>query len=94
MGAHLARRYLGDAEVEPDPLKMPTFPPDMGLPNRRPRESVATAKQLALGRVPLEQRDYCAHHLLRLMRCHRDAFPLPWLCNSLRHQWDLCQHEE
>uniref|UniRef100_A0A8C3JQ92 Uncharacterized protein n=1 Tax=Calidris pygmaea TaxID=425635 RepID=A0A8C3JQ92_9CHAR len=37
MGAHLARRYLGDAETEPDPLQMPTFPPELGLPRRAPR---------------------------------------------------------
>ena len=37
MGAHLARRYLGDASVEPDPLRMPTFPPDYGFPGRKER---------------------------------------------------------
>lgn len=37
MGAHLARRYLGDASVEPDPLRMPTFPPDYGFPERKER---------------------------------------------------------
>lgn len=37
MGAHLARRYLADAETEPDPLNMPSFPAQLGLPERRPR---------------------------------------------------------
>lgn len=37
MGAHLARRYLGDASVEPDPLRMPTFSPDYGFPDRKER---------------------------------------------------------
>lgn len=37
MGAHLTRRYLGDASVEPDPLRMPTFPPDYGFPGRKER---------------------------------------------------------
>lgn len=37
MGAHLARRYLGDASKEPDPLRMPTFPPDYGFPERKER---------------------------------------------------------
>lgn len=37
MGAHLARRYLGDASVEPDPLQMPSFPPDYGFPERKER---------------------------------------------------------
>ncbi|NWU47296.1 NDUB7 dehydrogenase, partial [Dromas ardeola] len=55
---------------------------------------VATAEQLAGGRVPLEQRDFCAHHLLRLLRCQRDAFPVPWDCHDLRHAWDACQHRD
>lgn len=37
MGAHLGRRYLGDASVEPDPLHMPSFPPDYGFPERKER---------------------------------------------------------
>ncbi|XP_056366540.1 NADH dehydrogenase [ubiquinone] 1 beta subcomplex subunit 7 [Oenanthe melanoleuca] len=94
MGAHLARRYLWDAEGEPDPLHMPSFPAELGLPRRQPRAAVASAAQLAQGRVPLEQRDYCSHHLLRLLRCHRDNFPVPWGCHRLRHAWDACQHED
>ncbi|XP_065511121.1 NADH dehydrogenase [ubiquinone] 1 beta subcomplex subunit 7 [Caloenas nicobarica] len=94
MGAHLARRYLGDGAAEPDPLQLPTFPPELGLPGRAPRVAVASAQQLAGARVPLEQRDYCGHHLLRLLRCHRDAFPVPWACHQLRHRWDSCQHHD
>lgn len=37
MGAHLARRYLWDASVEPDPLQMPSFSPDYGFPDRKER---------------------------------------------------------
>uniref|UniRef100_A0A8C8YIJ1 Uncharacterized protein n=1 Tax=Prolemur simus TaxID=1328070 RepID=A0A8C8YIJ1_PROSS len=37
MGAHLVRRYLGDSSVEPDPLRMPTFPPHYGFPERKER---------------------------------------------------------
>uniref|UniRef100_A0A8C0UN48 NADH dehydrogenase [ubiquinone] 1 beta subcomplex subunit 7 n=1 Tax=Cyanistes caeruleus TaxID=156563 RepID=A0A8C0UN48_CYACU len=49
---------------------------------------------LAQGRVPLEQRDFCGHHLLRLLRCHRDNFPVPWGCHALHHAWDSCQHHD
>ena len=34
MGAHLARRYVTDPSGEPDPQRMPTFPPDYGFPAR------------------------------------------------------------
>jgi hypothetical protein len=37
MGAHLTRRYLWDASVEPDPEKIPSFPPDLGFPERKER---------------------------------------------------------
>uniref|UniRef100_A0A8C3F677 Uncharacterized protein n=1 Tax=Chrysemys picta bellii TaxID=8478 RepID=A0A8C3F677_CHRPI len=37
MGAHLVRRYLIDAEVEPDPLRMPTFDARLGFPERKER---------------------------------------------------------
>lgn len=37
MGAHLARRYVGDSSGEPDPLRMPTFPPDYGFSGRKER---------------------------------------------------------
>uniref|UniRef100_A0A493TY91 NADH dehydrogenase [ubiquinone] 1 beta subcomplex subunit 7 n=1 Tax=Anas platyrhynchos platyrhynchos TaxID=8840 RepID=A0A493TY91_ANAPP len=49
---------------------------------------VATPRQLSEGRVPLEQRDFCAHLLLQLLRCQRDAFPNAWACRPLRHHWD------
>lgn len=55
---------------------------------------VATPRQLSEGRVPLEQRDFCAHLLLRLLRCQRDAFPNAWACRPLRHHWDACQHHD
>ncbi|XP_068035155.1 NADH dehydrogenase [ubiquinone] 1 beta subcomplex subunit 7-like [Anomalospiza imberbis] len=116
MGAHLGRRYLWDAEAEPDPLHMPSFPAELGMPLRQPRTMVASAAQLTQGRVSpvslsvpdhgasaaqlaqghvsLEQRDFCGHHLLRLLRCQRDNFPVPWGCHALRHAWDSCQHHE
>ncbi|XP_064355323.1 NADH dehydrogenase [ubiquinone] 1 beta subcomplex subunit 7 [Dromaius novaehollandiae] len=93
MGAHLARRYLG-GEEEPDPLRMPSFPPTLGLPQRRPREMVASAEQLAAARVPLEQRDFCGHRLLELLRCQRDAFPRVPRCHPQRHAWQACQHHD
>ncbi|XP_033927954.1 NADH dehydrogenase [ubiquinone] 1 beta subcomplex subunit 7 [Melopsittacus undulatus] len=94
MGAHLARRYVGGADSEPDPLRMPTFPPDLGLPQRRPRAPPAPPEVLSLARLPLSQRDFCSHHLLALLRCRRETFPEPWSCGELKHQWDSCEHRD
>ncbi|NXD46564.1 NDUB7 dehydrogenase, partial [Copsychus sechellarum] len=77
---------------------VPSVPPPCRAADRVPSPAVtamvASAAQLAQGRVPLEQRDFCGHHLLRLLRCHRDNFPVPWGCHELRHAWDSCQHED
>lgn len=64
MGAHLTRRYLWDASVEPDPEKIPSFPPDLGFPERKergelsaqarpqiPRNSAAFLQRVGSGRV-------------------------------------------
>ncbi|XP_008564258.1 PREDICTED: NADH dehydrogenase [ubiquinone] 1 beta subcomplex subunit 7 [Galeopterus variegatus] len=92
MGAHLVRRYLGDASVEPDPLRMPTFPPDYGFPERKPREMVATQQQMDDAQLRLQQRDYCAHYLIRLLKCKRDSFPNFLGCKHEQHDWDYCEH--
>ncbi|KAB0356628.1 hypothetical protein FD754_000784 [Muntiacus muntjak] len=81
MGAHLAQRYLGDVSVEPDPLQMPTFPPDYGFPERKEREMLV-----------LRQRDYCAHYLIRFLKCKRDNFPNFLACKHEQHDWDYCEH--
>uniref|UniRef100_A0A6I8NCV5 NADH dehydrogenase [ubiquinone] 1 beta subcomplex subunit 7 n=1 Tax=Ornithorhynchus anatinus TaxID=9258 RepID=A0A6I8NCV5_ORNAN len=93
MGAHLGRRYIwGDAEVEPDPLKMPTFPPEYGLPERKERVMVATQKEMTDAQLLLKQRDYCAHYLIKLLKCKRDNFPNFLACKHERHDWDYCEH--
>ncbi|XP_065521043.1 NADH dehydrogenase [ubiquinone] 1 beta subcomplex subunit 7 isoform X1 [Lathamus discolor] len=55
---------------------------------------VASPEVLAAARLPLEQRDFCAHHLVKLLRCKRDAFPEPWRCRDLQHHWEACQHRD
>ncbi|XP_074059738.1 NADH dehydrogenase [ubiquinone] 1 beta subcomplex subunit 7 [Macrotis lagotis] len=94
MGAHLTRRYLGDAEVEPDPLRMPSFPPKYGFPERKERVMVATQQEMSDAQLTLEQRDYCAHHLIRFLKCKRDSFPNFLACGHEKHIWDLCQHQD
>ncbi|KAM9244225.1 NADH dehydrogenase [ubiquinone] 1 beta subcomplex subunit 7 [Dugong dugon] len=92
MGAHLARRYVGDSSGEPDPLRMPTFPPDYGIPGRKEREMVATQQQMNDAQLVLQQRDYCAHYLIRLLKCKRDSFPNFLACKHEQHDWDYCEH--
>nr|XP_002828842.2 NADH dehydrogenase [ubiquinone] 1 beta subcomplex subunit 7 isoform X2 [Pongo abelii] len=94
MGAHLVRRYLGDTSVEPDPLQMPTFPPDYGFPERKEREMVATQQEMMDAQLRLQLRDYCAHYLIRLLKCKRDSFPNMLACKQQRHDWEYCEHRD
>ncbi|KAM6218269.1 NADH dehydrogenase [ubiquinone] 1 beta subcomplex subunit 7 [Rhynchocyon petersi] len=92
MGAHLARRYVGDGSGEPDPLRMPTFDPNFGFPERKERVMVATQQQMNDAQLPLHLRDYCAHHLIRLLKCKRDTFPNFLACKHEQHDWEYCEH--
>ncbi|XP_006900826.1 PREDICTED: NADH dehydrogenase [ubiquinone] 1 beta subcomplex subunit 7 [Elephantulus edwardii] len=92
MGAHLVRRYLGDSSVEPDPLRMPTFDPKFGFPERKEREMVATQQQMNDAQLPLALRDYCAHYLIQLLKCKRNNFPNFLACKHQKHDWEYCEH--
>ncbi|VCX36770.1 unnamed protein product [Gulo gulo] len=92
MGAHLVRRYVTDPSGEPDPQRMPTFPPDYGFPGRKEREMVATQQQMNDAQLVLQQRDYCAHYLIRLLKCKRDSFPNFLACKHEQHDWEYCEH--
>ncbi|KAJ8373201.1 hypothetical protein AAFF_G00270340 [Aldrovandia affinis] len=94
MGAHLFRSYVTESDTEPDPRKPPTFEPEFGFEERTEREMVATQQQLNDAMVPVLQRDYCAHHLLKLMKCKRDNWPNFLACKHERHDWDYCQHQD
>ncbi|KAM8938844.1 NADH dehydrogenase [ubiquinone] 1 beta subcomplex subunit 7 [Pelodytes ibericus] len=89
MGSHLARRYWGEAE--PDPLKLPSSPQDGGFSER---VMVASQDQMNLAQIPVEQRDYCAHHLIKFLKCKRDMWPNFLACKHEKHDWDLCQHQD
>uniref|UniRef100_A0A9L0JX89 NADH dehydrogenase [ubiquinone] 1 beta subcomplex subunit 7 n=1 Tax=Equus asinus TaxID=9793 RepID=A0A9L0JX89_EQUAS len=57
-----------------------------------PAEMVATQQQMNDAQLVLQQRDYCAHHLIRLLKCKRDSFPNFLACKHERHAWDHCEH--
>uniref|UniRef100_A0A8C7K130 NADH dehydrogenase [ubiquinone] 1 beta subcomplex subunit 7 n=1 Tax=Oncorhynchus kisutch TaxID=8019 RepID=A0A8C7K130_ONCKI len=61
---------------------------------RGKREMVASQAQMNLAQVPVLQRDYCAHHLIKLMKCKRDNWPNFLACKHERHDWDYCEHQD
>ncbi|KAI7811161.1 NADH dehydrogenase [ubiquinone] 1 beta subcomplex subunit 7 [Triplophysa rosa] len=94
MGSHLVRSYITETDTTPDPQEPSAYDPQLGFAERKERVMVASQEQMNLAMLPVEQRDYCAHHLLKLMKCKRDNFPNFLACKHERHDWDYCQHQE
>ncbi|CAN2391275.1 NADH dehydrogenase (ubiquinone) 1 beta subcomplex, partial [Pristimantis euphronides] len=87
MGANQTRVLRG----EPDPKTMPASPAGEQFEER---VMVATQEQMNLAQLPLKQRDYCAHFLIKYMKCKRDMWPNLFCCKHERHEWEYCQQEE
>ncbi|XP_063060506.1 NADH dehydrogenase [ubiquinone] 1 beta subcomplex subunit 7 [Engraulis encrasicolus] len=94
MGSHLVRSYITQPDTTPDPTQPFKSDPKLGFDDREEREMVATQEQMNLAMLNVNQRDYCAHHLLKLMKCKRDNWPNFLACKHERHDWDYCQHED
>ncbi|XP_016115517.1 NADH dehydrogenase [ubiquinone] 1 beta subcomplex subunit 7-like [Sinocyclocheilus rhinocerous] len=94
MGSHLVRSYITERDATPDPTKPSAYDPHLGFPERKEREMVATQEQMNLAMLPVEQRDYCSHYLLKLLKCKRDNFPNFLACKHERHDWDYCEHQD
>lgn len=59
-----------------------------------PTVMVATQQEMNDAQLTLQQRDYCAHYLIRLLKCKRDSFPNFVACKHEQHDWDYCEHLE
>lgn len=92
MGSHLVRSYITESDVTPDPRKPSEYDPNLGFGERKERVMLASQEQMNQAMLPVEQRDYCAHHLIKLMKCKRDNFPNFLACKHERHDWDYCEH--
>lgn len=55
---------------------------------------VATQQEMNDAQLVLQQRDYCAHYLIKLLKCKRDSFPNFLACKHEQHDWDYCEHLE
>ncbi|XP_011405773.1 PREDICTED: NADH dehydrogenase [ubiquinone] 1 beta subcomplex subunit 7-like [Amphimedon queenslandica] len=58
------------------------------------REMKVTQEEMAEAKVPLNLRDYCAHHFIPLMKCRKDNYYLPWRCKKEKHAWDECEFQD
>ena len=61
---------------------------------RCPAEMQVTQEELMAEKVPLNLRDYCAHHFISLMKCRKENYYLPWKCKAEKHAWGDCEFQE
>ncbi|XP_057665303.1 NADH dehydrogenase [ubiquinone] 1 beta subcomplex subunit 7-like [Diorhabda carinulata] len=82
-------------EIMPSPLEDPTYDPLKGFNNgRKPRAMVATEDEMRSAKVPLEDRDYCAHLLLKFFKCRKENWPFVINCKHEKHEYLECKYED
>lgn len=55
---------------------------------------IATEEEMISAKLPLENRDYCAHLALKVQQCRKEVWPWAWKCNPEKHEYLSCQYEE
>jgi len=87
-------RYL-HPEITPGPYEKPTYDPNLGFEfGRKEREMIATEEEMRSAKLPLKDRDYCAHLLLKFRACRKDAWPWAVKCEHEKHAYLNCQYED
>ncbi|CAM1321329.1 NDUFB7 (predicted) [Pycnogonum litorale] len=86
---------IKEPDLYPDKTKDPTFDPLHGFPNgRKERVMIASEEDMRLARIPLKDRDYCAHMLLDYQRCRLKEFPLLYRCGHEKHEYSHCKYDD
>ena len=55
---------------------------------------IATEEQMMSAKLPLENRDYCAHLALKILECRKEVWPWAYKCTPEKHEYLNCQYEE
>ena len=79
----------------PDDLIENKYDDLFGFPEgRKKRKALATRAEVESAHLPHKWRDYCAHHLLKLMACKRDHTPAFWNCHHYKADLLDCRYED
>lgn len=82
-------------EITPGPTEEPTFDPLLGFPDgRKKREMKATEEEFISAKIPLADRDYCGHILLKYSSCRRDNWPFVVKCSHEKHEYLNCKYDD
>lgn len=55
---------------------------------------IATEAEMVSAKLPIEERDYCAHHKINYLACRADVWPLAYRCAHEKHALMTCQFDE
>lgn len=55
---------------------------------------IATEQEMEAAKIPLEDRDYCAHKLIAHRACRADVWPWAYKCAHAKHEYLNCEYEE
>lgn len=55
---------------------------------------IATQEEMERAKMPLEERDYCAHKKIEYLQCRNEKWPLAYRCAHEKHAVDFCLYEE
>ncbi|KAF5295353.1 hypothetical protein FQR65_LT01543 [Abscondita terminalis] len=87
-------RYL-NPDLIPGPYEQPTFSPNLGFTGaRKERKMIATEEEMRSAKIPLQDRDYCAHLLIEYRACRKDVWPFPVKCEHQKHAYLNCQYDD
>ncbi|CAJ0593702.1 unnamed protein product [Cylicocyclus nassatus] len=83
-------------EIAPRVDRPPTFDPQAGFERpRKVREMKATWEEMNQYDLKPGQRDYCAHHLIALIKCQKQYAPFAGhMCDTERGTWDKCEYDD
>jgi len=82
-------------DVTPDPEKTSSYDPNFGFPNgRKERVMIATEQEMRAAKLPLEERDYCAHKKIDYLACRADVWPLAYRCAHSKHKLMDCMFDD
>ncbi|KAL1400260.1 hypothetical protein pipiens_007575 [Culex pipiens pipiens] len=88
-------RYVTNPDGTPVPLTQPSFDPNFGFAHaRKERVMIATEEEMEAAKVPLADRDYCAHKLIAYRACRADVWPWAYKCAHEKHDYLNCEYEE
>ncbi|XP_076062681.1 NADH dehydrogenase (ubiquinone) B18 subunit [Oratosquilla oratoria] len=87
--------YINDPQTCPNYTEAPSFDPVAGFPDgRKERVMVATQEEMESAKLPLKDRDYCAHLAIKYQACKHNVWPFVYQCAHEKHDYLNCEYDD